>query len=150
MKQLFGGTILNVCARLIIPFSMIYAVYVLAAGEESPGGGFQAGAVLALGFILFRLSQGRYAIFRIEGKIAIAVAGLGAFFYVFTGWMSLFNGGQFLEYGKLPFGWLDYEQLHALGIFLIEAGVTVGVMMTIVGLVEALIMEKKEGESDDD
>ena len=48
MKKRFGGTILNVSVRLIVPFSMMYAIYVFAAGESGPGGGFQAGAVLAL------------------------------------------------------------------------------------------------------
>ena len=65
MKKRFGGTILNVSVRLIVPFSMMYAVYVFAAGESGPGGGFQAGAVLALGIICARLVKGKAASYRI-------------------------------------------------------------------------------------
>lgn len=139
MRKKFGGVVLDVSTRLIIPFSMMYAVYILAAGEESPGGGFQAGAVLALGIVFARLVKGKDASFRIPGAVAVSIAGLGAFFYVLTGWFSIFNGGMLLEYDMLPFTWLDYEQLHALGIFLIEAGVTVCVMMTIITILEALL-----------
>ncbi|MCR5665509.1 MAG: MnhB domain-containing protein [Eubacterium sp.] len=149
MRKKFGGVVLDVSSRIIIPFSMIYAVYILAAGEESPGGGFQAGAVLALGIVLARLVKGKDANFKIPSAIAVSVAGLGAFFYVFTGWLSLFNGGMFLQYDKMPFGWLEYEQLHVLGIFLIEAGVTVCVMMTIITILEALLKREDFEEHDD-
>lgn len=148
MKKKFGGIILDVSTRLVIPFSMMFAIYVLAAGEQSPGGGFQAGAVLALGIVFARLVKGRTAAFRIPGTIAVSAAGLGAFFYCLTGWLTLFGGGKFLEYGRLPFSWPDYEKLHELGIFLIEAGVTVCVMMTIIAILEALL--KREDFEDHD
>lgn len=148
MKKRFGGVVLDVSSRLIVPFSMIYAIYVLVFGEYGPGGGFQAGAVMALGIVLARLVKGEKAKFHISGPTAIACAGLGTFFYNLVGWMSMRDGGKFLEYGKLPFQFLDYEQLHALGILLIEIGVTVCVMMTIIGILEALL--KREDFEDHD
>ena len=147
MNHPFGGIIIDVSARLIVPFSMMYAMYVLAAGEASPGGGFQAGAVLALGMVLGRLMKGEKASFKIPGAVAVLLAGIGAFFYVFTGWLSLFNGGMFLEYGKMPFP-IGYHHLHEAGIFMIEAGVTLCVMMTIVGIMEALLKREDFEEKD--
>lgn len=138
MKKRFGGVVLDVSTRLIIPFSMIYAIYVLVFGEFGPGGGFQAGAVMALGIVLARLVKGEKAKFTISGPTAVAFAGLGAFFYSLVGWLSM-KDGMFLQYDKMPFQFLDYEQLHALGILLIEIGVTVCVMMTIIGILEALL-----------
>lgn len=148
MKKRFGGVVLDVSSRLIIPFSMVYAVYVLVFGEYGPGGGFQAGAVMALGIVLARLVKGEGARFSVSGPTAVAFAGLGAFFYSLVGWLSMGDGGLFLEYGKLPFQFLDYHQLHALGILLIEIGVTVCVMMTIIGILEALL--KREDFEDHD
>ena len=148
MKKRFGGVVLDVSSRLIIPFSMVYAIYVLVFGEYGPGGGFQAGAVLALGIVLARLVKGKGAKFNIKGTTAISFAGLGAFLYCLTGWLSLGDGGLFLEYGKLPFRFLSYEALHALGILLIEIGVTICVMMTIIGILEALL--KREDFEDHD
>ncbi len=148
MKKRFGGVVLDVSSRLIIPFSMVYAIYVLVFGEFGPGGGFQAGAVMALGIVLARLVKGEKAKFSISGPTAIACAGLGTFLYSLVGWLSIRDEGKFLEYGKLPFQFLDYEQLHALGILLIEIGVTVCVMMTIIGILEALL--KREDFEDHD
>ena len=47
MKEPFGGLILNVAFRMLVPFTIVYGVYVLCLGEFSPGGGFQAGALLS-------------------------------------------------------------------------------------------------------
>lgn len=149
MKKRFGGTILNVSVRLIVPFSMIYAIYVFAAGESGPGGGFQAGAVLALGIICARLVKGKAASYRIKGALAASIAGIGAFFYCLMGWLTMLNGGQFLEYGHLPFAHMEYEKLHEAGISLIEAGVTVCVMMTIVAILEALLRGEERKEKND-
>ena len=49
MNKPFGGLILNIAFRMLVPFTMVYAVYILCLGEFSPGGGFQAGALLSVG-----------------------------------------------------------------------------------------------------
>ena len=48
MKKRFGGVVLDVSSRLIVTFSMVYAIYVLVFGEFGPGGGFQAGVIEAV------------------------------------------------------------------------------------------------------
>ena len=48
MKKPFGGIVLDTAFRIIVPFTLIYGVYVLIFGEAGPGGGFQAGALLSL------------------------------------------------------------------------------------------------------
>ena len=100
-----------------------------------------------IGMVLGRLLKGGEASFRIPGATAVLLAGLGTFIYVLTGWLSLFNGGKFLEYGAMPFP-IGYHHLHEMGIFMIEAGVTICVMMTIVGILEALIKREDFVEKD--
>ena len=58
MKRSFGGIVLDSSFRIIIPFTLVYGMYILTHGEFSPGGGFQAGALLAVGIVLVRLIQG--------------------------------------------------------------------------------------------
>lgn len=58
MNKPFGGLILNIAFRMLVPFTMVYAVYILCLGEFSPGGGFQAGALLSVGVLLARLILG--------------------------------------------------------------------------------------------
>lgn len=141
MKKPFGGIVLNTAFRIIVPFTMVYGIYVLTHGEYSPGGGFQAGALLAMGIVLARLIQGEHTKFNIKGTHAVMLAGLGAFIYAFTGILPLFFGGNFLEYSHLPFPGHGHE-LHALGILMIEIGVTLTVMMTIIDIMDIII--KKE------
>ena len=50
--------ILRVVSKLLIPFILVYALYVQFHGEYGPGGGFQAGAIFASGFVLYALIFG--------------------------------------------------------------------------------------------
>ena len=135
MKEPFGGILLHIAFRLLVPFSLVYAIYVLILGETSPGGGFQAGVVLAFGIVLARLILGEDTpVFNIKLKNSLALAGIGTFIYALAGWLTLFGGGKFLDYGFLPFAIEETHELHALGILIIEIGVTVCVMMTILNI----------------
>ena len=145
LKKPFGGIVLNTAFRVIVPFTIVYGIYVLTHGEFSPGGGFQAGALLAMGVVLARLIQGEDTKFNISGTTAVMLAGLGAFIYAITGILPLFFGGNFLEYSCLPFPGHGHE-LHATGILLIEIGVTLTVMMTIIDIMDILIKNEKEDD----
>ena len=50
--------ILRVIAKLLIPFILLYALYVQFHGDFGPGGGFQAGVIFAAGFVLYGLIFG--------------------------------------------------------------------------------------------
>lgn len=146
MKEAFGGIILNVAFRMMVPFTMVYGVYVLCLGEFSPGGGFQAGALLAVGVVLARLILGFDTKFNVLGPTAIVMAGVGTFLYAFTGWLTLFGGADyFLNYNYMPIKLEPAHEMHALGIFIIEIGVAICVMMTIINLLDAIV---KRGEED--
>ena len=142
----FGGTVLETSFRLVVPIIIIYAFYVLAHGELSLGGGFQAGALLASVYLTDRLIPSSHKpIVRFSGETAAATAGVGVFIYALTGILPMFNGGNLFEYEKLPFAWAvqDVVELHSVGIFMIEVGVTIAVMATIIAILEA-VMERTE------
>ena len=96
MRQGFGGIVLSTAFRLLVPFSIVYGVYILCFGEYSPGGGFQAGALLAVGVLLSRMILGEDAKFNIQGKTSVVLAGVGTFIYTLVGWVTIFGGGKFL------------------------------------------------------
>ena len=50
--------ILRVLSKLLIPLIMLYALYVQFHGDFGPGGGFQAGVIMASAFILHGLLFG--------------------------------------------------------------------------------------------
>lgn len=145
MREPFGGLILNIAFRMLVPFTIVYGIYVLCLGEFSPGGGFQAGALLSVGVLLSRMIMGENAKFNVSGKTSVVLAGVGTFLYTFTGWLTLFGGGRFLEYDFMPIHMEPAHEMHAMVIFLIEIGVAVCVMMTIINLMDAII---KRGDED--
>ncbi len=140
-----GGIIISSAFRILAPISFIYGVYILCFGEYSPGGGFQAGALLAVGVLLSRMILGEDAKFNISGKNSVVLAGVGTFLYTFVGWLTLFGGGKFLDYNYMPIKLEPMHEMHAMAIFIIEIGVTICVMMTIINLMDSII---KRGDDD--
>lgn len=139
----FGGPDVKAMIPIVVPFILVYAVYVLFHGEVSLGGGFQAGALIALAYILYAMIAGlKIKTVKVTQHLSICVAAVGVMIYAFTGVLPMLNGGKFLEYGKLPFGAETTGHLHGTGILMIEVGVTVCVAATIVAILEAVLERK--------
>ena len=143
----FSSTVLDTAVRIIVPVIVIYAFYVLAHGELSLGGGFQAGALLAIAYTIDRIIPSfNSSLGNLTEETAAMTAGVGVFIYILTGLLPMAGGGNFLEYGKLPFGGEtadEIRQLHTVGIILIEIGVVVCVMATIINILE-VVLERTE------
>ena len=117
---------------------LIYAVYVLFHGEVSLGGGFQAGALIGMTYLLdVMVVRREKPLFNTDKLRSASVAGLGPLIYALTGMLSFIGGGVFLEYNKLPLP-VHQAELHSIGITLVEIGVTVGVAGTIITILNAL------------
>jgi len=128
--------IIKTSARLIVPFSQIFALYVIAHGHHSPGGGFQGGVILGASIILFAISHNlRSSLTRISEKLAVLLCGLGVFIYAGTGALSIFLGSNYLDYGALSqvFG-VDPVTARSHGILMVEIGVGICVMAVMVHL----------------
>lgn len=117
---------------------LIYAIYVLFHGEVSLGGGFQAGALIGMTYLLDMMVVKRERpIFDLRKFKAASIAGLGPFIYAFVGILTMAGGGLYLEYNKLPLP-VHQAELHSIGITLVEIGVTIGVAGTIITILSAL------------
>lgn len=118
--------------RLLIPFIFLFGLYVQFHGEYSPGGGFQAGALIAASIILYALLEGQDRALKAIPQSALTILMCsGALLYTLVGIAGLVNGGYFLEYGVLAEDSVVGQQM---GIILIEAGVgmtVTGVLLTI-------------------
>ncbi len=127
--------ILRVISKMLIPVIMLYALYVQFHGDFGPGGGFQAGVIVAVAVILYALVFGVPAAMRaIPPVFTRSLAALGVMLYAGVGFWALLQGGNYLEYQALfrePPG--EHHGQH-VGIILIELGVLFGVsgaMLTI-------------------
>jgi len=127
--------ILRVVAKVLIPIITLFGFYVHFHGEYSPGGGFQAGVILAVAVILYSLIFGIAATMRaITPGFARGVAAFGFLLYTGVGVTAMLRGGNFLDYDALiheePGGHLGQH----VGIIVIELGVlftVAGAMVTI-------------------
>ncbi len=117
--------IVRVVAKILIPFILIFGFYVQMHGDYGPGGGFQAGVIIASAFILyamvFEIETARRAI---PMSILVLLACLGVLLYGGVGISNLIYGGEFLEYGALS---MDPKKGNHIGIIIIEIGVGVSV-----------------------
>jgi len=127
-----GDIVLRVVAKLFIPFMLLFALYVQFHGELGPGGGFQAGVIIAAAIIFYALIFGLPDARRLlpETVVETMMAG-GVLIYAGVGVAGLLLGGNYLDYFVLD---PDPVRGQERGIFWIEVGVAVtvsGVMLKV-------------------
>ncbi len=127
-----NDVILRVIAKLLIPFIALFALYVQFHGDFGPGGGFQAGVILAAAMIFYALIFGLEDARKVVPEPLVeSMMAIGVLLYAGVGVAGLLLGGNFLDYFVL-----DPDPVHGQerGIFWVEAGVFVtvsGVMLKI-------------------
>jgi multicomponent Na+:H+ antiporter subunit B len=130
MIERHESVVVTTFVRVLIPPAQLFAFYVLVHGHDSPGGGFQAGVILASTYILLALGLGPAALTRrVNEPWWVAMAAAGVLLYVSVG-VAGFAKAAFLDYGALSPG--DPVHGHWVGILLIETGVTLTVASTLV------------------
>ncbi|MGH8667509.1 MAG: Na(+)/H(+) antiporter subunit B [Burkholderiales bacterium] len=127
-----GDLILRVVAKILIPFILLFAVYVQFHGDYGPGGGFQAGVIAAAAVVFYGLIWGIEDARRIapDWLVETMVAG-GVLLYATVGLAGILLGGNYLDYFVL--GATSVDGQHR-GIFWVEVGVAItvsGVMLKI-------------------
>jgi len=138
--------IIRIVSKLLIPYILLFGLYVQFHGDFGPGGGFQAGVIFASAIVLYAMVFGLPAAHRVAPPWAIEkLVAIGLLLYAGTGFASLFLprpnqdvrvNGNFLEYEVLQHDFFTnvLPTGQHLGIFLVELGVgiTVTAVMTII------------------
>lgn len=122
----------RVVIKLVLPFILLFALYVQFHGDYGPGGGFQAGVIVAAAVILYGLIFGLSAARRVVPQRLVEImVPLGVFIYGSVGVAGLLAGGNYLDYFVL-----DHDPVHGQerGIFWVE----VGVLVTVSGTMTAI------------
>jgi multicomponent Na+:H+ antiporter subunit B len=125
--------ILRVVTKLLVGTIILFALYVQFHGDYSPGGGFQAGVILAVAFIIygvvFSLQKAKQVF---PPWLVHKLVALGVLIYAGTGLVSMILGYEYLNYGAFS----PHHPSHGQhwGILIVELGVGVtvtGVMVAI-------------------
>ncbi|MCL0049494.1 hypothetical protein M1N04_00055 [Peptococcaceae bacterium] len=133
LKNNSESVVLNVVFRHLTPFIMLFAVYILIHGHYSPGGGFQAGALLGVMLIFVKMAQGDNVKWDLDVKGSLILSCVGALVCLTLGVSSFVHGGNFLDYGVLPLAETAPEA-RAMGILIFESGV----MLTVAAIVKII------------
>jgi len=129
--------IVGTTCRIAAPLIQIFALYVVAHGHHSPGGGFQGGVMLGASFILIALSGSlRDTLVRFGEQQYLRLAFIGILIYAGFGFLPLWVGRNFLDYGALS-GLLmtsgeEMARSHSM------LGVEIGVAMTVMSIMFAI------------
>ena len=124
--------VLRVVAKVFLPFILIFALYVQFHGDFGPGGGFQAGVIIAAAVIFYALIYGLSNARRVVPEALVeSMMAAGVLIYAGVGVLGLLFGGNYLDYFVLDRNPVVGQHR---GIFWVEVGVAItvsGVMLKI-------------------
>jgi len=122
----------------LFPFIIAFSLYLFFRGHDSPGGGFVAGIVLSIGFILQYMASGarwvesHLVIMPLRwmgiGLLAAACAGLGAWVFGYPFLTTFFTYAQIPLIGKTP---IASALLFDMGVFCLVVGATILMLIAL-------------------
>jgi multicomponent Na+:H+ antiporter subunit B len=124
--------ILQVTVKLLLPFILVFALYVQFHGDYGPGGGFQAGVISAAMVILYSIIFGLPAAQRVvRPRLAELMIPTGVLIFAGTGVVTMLLGDNYLAYYAL----MEHRQ-HAQewGVLIVEIGVLLTVAGTMISI----------------
>lgn len=135
--------VLRVIAKLMISFMLLFGLYVQFHGDFGPGGGFQAGVIVAASIVFYAVIYGLPAARAVvpDWLVEVMIA-LGVLLFAGVGVAGLLLGGNYLDYFVL-----GHDPVHGQhrGIFWVELGVLIsvaGVMLKIFYLFASRVREE--------
>jgi multicomponent Na+:H+ antiporter subunit B len=133
----YPDTIIRFVARQLVPFIQLFALYVVAHGHHSPGGGFQGGVILGASFILLAISYDFKIVLGIMSeKWNVLLGNIGVLIYAGIGFLCLLLGANFLDYSMLSkvLPATDKIMARSHGMLGIEIGVAIAVMAIVISI----------------
>jgi len=124
--------ILRVITKILVAPILLFGLYVQFHGDFGPGGGFQAGVIFAVGFILYGIVFGLNRLRTIVPDYVVhRFVAIGLLLFAGTGVLNMFLGGNFLDYNTLAEK--AYQGQH-WGIIAIELGVGITVFAVMLAI----------------
>ncbi len=130
--------------RWLGPLLMLFGTYVVVHAQLTPGGGFQGGAIIGSGLLLYYLGEG-YGGWRrlVRSRILLAAEAGGAAAFALAGFGPMLVGGKFLE-NVLPLG--QMKALLSGGLILVVNGAVAFAVAGGFGLLFIEFMEETRAE----
>ena len=124
MLGAYPSVVVRVVSAVLVPFLLLFGVYIIAHGHYGPGGGFAGGVFLAVGAILPRFTLPRELAYRLFPTwLGPLVGGLGMLLFLLIAAAPMVVGGVFLDYGAIEVAGMEASRVRYLGILIVEVAV---------------------------
>ena len=126
--------VIMIAVRIVAPFTLTYGLFMILHGADTPGGGFQGGAIVGSTILMLAFAFGIEPTRAwLRNDILTGMVGAGVAIFIGVGIITMLLGGAFLEYRMfevalgIPDGtkW-GMEAIEVLGVAAIVSGVIIG------------------------
>jgi multicomponent Na+:H+ antiporter subunit B len=133
--------ILKTAAKLLVPLSVLVAIFIYFKGHQVPGGGFVGGLVMAVALIVERMAFGKDSLRKLLPMSYRSFIGIGLLCALGTGLGALMQGLPFLtsNWGLIPLP--DGGEFEWASVMVFDLGVMLVVTGVVVGMIDALSEE---------
>jgi multicomponent Na+:H+ antiporter subunit B len=131
----FNDVYLHTASTVLVFLIMAYAIYILFAGHNNPGGGFVGGLVIATGLVLLYLAFDSKTVRQILPINFRFIGAAGVLIAVLTGAVPAFFGQPFLTQSMFHLELPMFGEVHLATAVLFDIGVflaVIGTAMTII------------------
>ncbi len=142
-----SSVIVRTMVALVVPFIVLFSLYVILHGEMSPGGGFQGGAVIGASMIIFTTVFGLHlSSVKVPLKVRAALEGSAVITFFLVGIAGILGGGNFLAYAWPRVSQSLQPALVTWLTVLVEVGIGLGGAMVFVSILFAMVREEGADE----
>jgi multicomponent Na+:H+ antiporter subunit B len=131
--------------KVVIPFVMTYGLFITFHGADSPGGGFQGGAIIASVVLMIAFAFGIESTREwLANSTVVGLGTLGVLLFAAIGFGPVLLGENFLEYtayypvfgstlGLKEYEFVKYgmEAVEIVGIAFIVSGIMMGLFFVL-------------------
>lgn len=136
---------LRIATKLLVPLSLLFALFIFFKGHQQPGGGFVGGLVAAIALIAHRMAHGQTSLRHMLPVRERILIGAGLLMALATGLGAVFLGRPFLtsRYGYIPLPGTDQRSEWAT-VLVFDLGVFLVVLGVVLAMINALNRESEE------
>lgn len=123
--------ILDVCTRAVFQAAVVFALWLLAAGHNRPGGGFVGGLTISAALVLAYASGGSHGLRRALPLRPVTFLGIGMLVAQAAAVVPLLFGAGVLESAALPLHLPLFGEVTLVTTMVFD----IGVLLIVIGLV---------------
>ncbi len=136
-----SSMVFRTAVRLILPLTFLFGAYMGLKGHNEPGGGFVAGLIFAVAFMLYMMSDGPEAYRRLVPVHPRMIIFIGLVFALATALVPMALGYPFLTSHVRDIVLPSGESIHFSSVLFFDIGVTLVVVGVAVGAMQRLSEE---------